>query len=239
MAPMNPEIIVYGSLLHPSELAKRGFDPERARPVKVEGYTRVFCQAPTWRKAPETACAVLTVLPSASGWLNGLLIPLPTGQRLAELENWESGYDRVEVPHHQIHSYDLRPVPDAPSRSLFRGKPEKRNDTLQPNAYYATLCINGASHWGSQFQADFIDSTRLGSGEPLRGYIDSGLSLRARPPHAEHRPLGEESHLHSPSPLKMRGPRPEQTPLAGTKLGRVGNTPCMCCTPGRRSRERS
>jgi hypothetical protein len=52
-----------------------------------------------------------------------------------------------------------------------------RHDDIQPIPTYVNTCLQGAQGWGSEFYADFLETTYVNSGEPLAEY----LGVQSRP----------------------------------------------------------
>ena len=82
-------VFVYGSLLSPRELRKKGIDPSRCRPAVLPGYRIVFdkdskrrCAAANLERCQSEACEAIGVVCEADE------------KALNELDEREKGYDR-------------------------------------------------------------------------------------------------------------------------------------------------
>lgn len=166
-------VLAYGSLMHPAELARHfttGADhtPERI-PVRVRGFSRGYCQAPSWRDGDGDRRGVLTVTPSDDGWINAILICGCDAELLTSLDARERGYERCAVPAAAIQPCAGSALPDALSEIvIYVGRSELRNEALLPNPTYRALCITAAAQWGDTFLQDFLATTH-GSGSSREG----------------------------------------------------------------------
>lgn len=166
-------LLAYGSLMHPDELA-RHFAAEPARmpehiPVRVRGFSRGFCQEPSWREGAGDRRGVLTVTPSDDGWINAILVCGCDADLLASLDERERGYVRCAVPVSAIEPCAGDVLPDALRDAvMYVGRDELRNDALLPNPAYRALCMTAAAQWGDAFLRDFLATTQ-GSGPSREG----------------------------------------------------------------------
>lgn len=157
-------ILAYGSLMHPAEFARHfAGEPDRAPeriPVRVSGFSRGYCQEPSWRDADGDRRGVLTVTPSADGWINAILICGCDSDMLTSLDARERGYDRCVVAPTAIEPCAGGVLPDALREVvIYVGRSELRNEALLPNPTYRALCITAAAQWGDAFLEEFLAST--------------------------------------------------------------------------------
>ncbi len=165
---MDTSIIAYGSLLNPSEQAKRYF--RNAIPVKVCGYRRIFNQEPSWRKNQGKEIAVLNIEISTHDWFNAIVLPQIPRFHLNSLKTRERGYHLISVPSSSIQAY-TKPLINHWKYSTFIGKAEKLNSHLDPNLEYLEVCLKGAWLWGRVFFEDFLSTTYLGNGSLIKDNV--------------------------------------------------------------------
>ena len=163
-------LVVYGSLIDKSELTKGGFPLDSTRPVVLRGFGRVFCQEPSWRPDRGEQRAVLNVISAEHHWLNALLISGLDDRFLADVDEREKGYDRIEVTPSCLRDY--HPLSTKP-RNIYThaGKEHKQSDSILPNASYLSICLEGAKQRGQDFYNEFLDSTFVKDGILLRTYL--------------------------------------------------------------------
>lgn len=149
--------IVYGSLLHPKELAKHHISLEDIAYVKVQHLRRIFNQEPTWRKINSIHRAVLNVEFEQDAWFNALLIKNLTVSHLEELDIRETGYERVNIPNGNVKLYNSGEI--IKNCVLYKGKPEFQNNKLQPHKEYFSLCDEGAKSHFEEFYLDYRKTT--------------------------------------------------------------------------------
>ena len=164
MSTPSKHLIVYGSLLHPDELAKHAITPERVTPVIVSGWRRVFDQEPSWRPSDSDHRAVMNILRDDDHWFNALLIRDLTPEHIRDLDERERGYDRVALPDGSVTAYTGEVIPDC---IVYAGKPEKRNDRIYPNPDYFELCREGAQSHFEAFYRDYLETTYAFDGESI------------------------------------------------------------------------
>lgn len=164
-------LLVYGSLMHPKELARHRLSENAAVPVRVRGYRRSFCQEPSWRVGSAGERGVLTVHPSEDAWFNGVMVCGLDTAVFESLDERERGYGRIHVPASRLALY---PGAEDPPRCrnlyLYTGRSEKYNASLLPNSAYLALCTEAASRWGTDFLDDFLSTTFIQGRTPLRSY---------------------------------------------------------------------
>lgn len=180
-------LLVYGSLMHPAELALHLPGDAALVPVRVNGYRRSFCQEPAWRAGLDRERGVLTVRASQQDWFNGVLVCGPDDAALARLDHRERGYDRVGLATSQLTVYapythgGLAPVARSAESAraavegvsdvaIYVGHADRYNHALLPNADYAELCTAAAEYWGDAFLSDFLATTFI-AGSPLRSRL--------------------------------------------------------------------
>ncbi|MEO0771033.1 MAG: gamma-glutamylcyclotransferase family protein [Cyanobacteria bacterium J06649_4] len=174
-------IIVYGSLLNQAQLCRATRLSSSAIPVFVKGYRRLFNQEPSWRKGDNKHRAVLNIIRSEKDDFNGLLVRVRADSDFHQLDERERGYDRIEVSYSQLESLMATPslIESGPIYT-YRGKPEKQNDDILPNASYLELCLRGAQSWGEEswgedFYEQFLQTTYVGR-LPLKAFLQENLS---------------------------------------------------------------
>lgn len=166
-------LITYGSLLAPAEI-NVVFDRDAitVRPVRVEGYARLFNKpvAPHLRDPREgDGRGVLNLRPRKEAWFNGLLVS-PVHESSADRYAFrEQEYDLEEIPPSALSFYGVKPPAgiglEAIYTCLLTGD-AALDDGLDPVADYLELCREGARHWGEEFYEDFLVTT-LVDGTPL------------------------------------------------------------------------
>lgn len=154
--------------MHPAELARHftaGPVRELERiPVRVHGFSRGYCQEPSWRDGNADQRGVLTVTPSDDGWINAVLICDCDSDVLASLDERERGYVRSVVSVSAIEPCAGGVLPDAlRDVVIYIGRDVLRNEELLPSPGYRALCITAAAQWGDAFLQDFLATTQ-GSG---------------------------------------------------------------------------
>lgn len=174
-------VIVYGSILDPDDLAEL-FDniQERAIPIMISGFTRVFNQEASWRETKGDQMAVLNVIRADEGQFNGVLVTDLSRAEFQEFRKRERGYRLVEVESHEINSYDSANIeaevvsnrPDIETQDLILTTTgTKTRSDISPINSYVKLCRDGAKQWGEEFLQDFLETTKLNSGISLNTYI--------------------------------------------------------------------
>ncbi|WP_149498521.1 gamma-glutamylcyclotransferase family protein [Roseiconus lacunae] len=174
-------LVVYGSLMCPSQLAELSIDSFLSEAVVVDGFRRSFHQEPSWRRVDDDLekaghRGVLRVDRSQVGdRFNAIMVPIADPHAWQVLDHRERGYDRVEVQPAQVslfeHSAAQGGTTDAPARGavwIYVGKPSKFNPQLRPNPSYAEICRRAASAWGERFLDRFLATTFVG-GQALSG----------------------------------------------------------------------
>ena len=167
-------MLVYGSLMHPAELAGHCAHTESVS-VRVRGYRRSFSQEPSWRAGDGIRRGVLTVRRSERDWFNGILIRGSDVAAIRSIDRRERGYTRVMVPVRDVVPYARREegvLHALDEIGLYIGRDDKRNDELLPNPAYLNLCIEAATLWGSEFSSDFLHTTHVGD-RTLAAFIAS------------------------------------------------------------------
>ena len=149
-------LIVYGSLLNPKELEKHNISLDRVKFVKVQGYKRVFNQEPSWRKVSSNKRAVLNIQSSKDSWFNAIAITDLEKEYFVELDEREKGYDRIHIPNGDVKTYSGDVLQDC---IVYKGKPEKQNNDIEPNSDYFKICLEGAKSHFDQFYYDYISTT--------------------------------------------------------------------------------
>jgi cation transport regulator ChaC len=159
-------LLVYGSLMHPDELARHPTLDPTGVPVRLRGFQRSFCQEPSWRECRGRHRGVLTVRRSADHWLNALLVRVADPAALRSLDDRERGYARVRVSAADVVPY-ARTVDATHEIGVYVGRAGNRNDSLLPNRDYLLLCTAAATTHGDVFLHDFLATTFVGD-VPLR-----------------------------------------------------------------------
>jgi hypothetical protein len=173
-------VIVYGSFLHPDDLAEL-FDDVQSRvvPVEVRDFDRRFNQEASWRETDGDRKAVLNVTPASDEWFNGILVADLSREEFREFRERERGYRLIEVDSDAIERYDRSAIetdrtvngPDIESQDLVLTTTGlKTRDSIDPIDSYVDLCYDGASQWGVEFLQDFLRTTKLTTGEALKSY---------------------------------------------------------------------
>ncbi len=190
-------LLVYGSLMHPAELAAHLGRDHAVVPVRVRGFRRSFEQEPSWRKGGDDGRGVLTVRRSPEHWLNAVLTRGFSDSELASLDHRERGYTREPVPASAVEPYatgDPAATGDAGSPAnggsvmgrfedeeivVYVGGESLRNEGLRPNPAYLELCVEAARRLGPEFLDDFLATTFVGStalgGEPTERWRSEPL----------------------------------------------------------------
>lgn len=165
----------YGSLLSPEaidDILSGGV--ERAFPVKVQGFRRLFNQEASWRESMETRQAVLNAVRYDQYELNAVLLSDLSRSEYRELRERESGYRMLEVRQRSITPYDASDEDRLADHDLVLiSTGTKVNEDIRPIPDYIELCLDGALAWGDQFYQDFIETTEIQEGEPLDGYLET------------------------------------------------------------------
>lgn len=168
-------LLVYGSLMHPDELAPHVARDRRVVPVRAQGFRRSFEQEPSWRKGEVGKRGVLTVRPSPGHWINGVVVQGYDARDLRSLDQRERGYTRESVPVTAVEPYpplrETGPASDRLSAStpiddeiaIYVGRNELLNPDLLPNPAYLELCVEAARRLGAEFLDDFLATTFVGS----------------------------------------------------------------------------
>lgn len=134
-------IIVYGSLLNPEQLHQQSHLFARAYPVFVKGYRRVFNQEPSWREGDDKHRAVLNVMKSDQDGFNGLLVRLQDGSDLHQLDERESGYNRIAISQSQL-------APFAPMSDMGKSDTSKSEPVIArgrfPDGVFSEVILSEA-----------------------------------------------------------------------------------------------
>ena len=163
-------LLVYGSLVNPMEIADQDLGLNQAIPVRVNTYRRIFNQTPSWRVGHGDRIGVLNVERSSQHWINAVCLCLED-RGLPHLEARERGYSKHVVPSECIASYPGYHMPSDVDFHVFVGNEEYNDSKILPNSEYLDLCMRGAVTWGNEFYDEFVATTYLASGTPLRQYI--------------------------------------------------------------------
>jgi len=162
-------VIVYGSLLAPTELDELFGDlGGRVWPIRLRGFERICNQAASWRPTDADQRAVLNVVRNTESWCNALVI---TGLRRVEFETFrarERGYRLTEVDPDQIDPYapddfdapidaTMPPLDEQDLTLVTTGT--KVDHDIAPIPSYCRQCLDGASQWGETFLAEFKTTT--------------------------------------------------------------------------------
>jgi hypothetical protein len=149
-------LIVYGSLLNPKELAKQNIKITNVEFVKVQGFRRIFNQEPSWRKVDSINRAVMNVQINKDAWFNALAIKNLTKEHIEDLDNREKGYDRVDIKNGDVTTYSGIVLENC---IVYSGKKGKQNSEIFPNKDYFKICLDGAKSYFKDFYQDYISST--------------------------------------------------------------------------------
>lgn len=158
-------ILAYGSLINPDELSQNVTD---LIPVTLCGYRRVFNQTPSWRRGEGNKIGVLNVERDEAHTINAVCLCLKETQRL---DIRERGYHKARIATGQITCYPGHTLPEAIECYLFVGKAAMQSDEILPNHEYLKICMAGARAWGERFYREFVKTTYLADGRPLREYL--------------------------------------------------------------------
>lgn len=159
----------YGSLIHPNETNRHAFEVKKRICVKILGYKRVFNQAVTFRKTDGKKAAVLNVEKSENSWINGVLLGGFSKKYHGEIDERESGYNRVKIPKNSIIRYDNRPIKS--DAYIYIGKVGGQNSEILPIDDYLALCMEGSKSFGKDFYNDFLVTTFVNGGIRLDEYV--------------------------------------------------------------------
>ena len=159
-------VIGYGSLIQPSELRELAPEtPERAIPVRIEGFRRVFDQRTSRRTDDDVECAVANVVRSQESWANGVLIPDVTRAEFEEFRERERWYRLVEVPPGDIDPYDQADASRIEAQDVVLTTTGLETDgAIEPIPEYVDACLEGAAEWGETFREDFLETTETNTG---------------------------------------------------------------------------
>lgn len=166
-------VIGYGSLLQPSELRKLAPEtPERAKPVKIEGFRRVFDQRTSRRTDDDIECAVVNAVRSPGFWMNGVLLPDVTRAEFEEFRERERWYRLVEVSPGDIEPYDQADASLIEAQDVVLTTTGLETDAaIEPIPEYVNACLEGAAEWGETFRDDFLETTETNTGN-LTDYLE-------------------------------------------------------------------
>ena len=169
-------ILVYGSLLDPAELDTFLSDRAgRVWPVRLQGFERICNQVASWRPTEADQQAVLNVVRNEGSWCNALAV---TDLRRTEFQAFterERGYRLLEVDTDCIDPYasgevdadgERQPPLDEQDLLLVTTGTNVAHD-IAPIPGYLGECLDGASHWGERFRADFEATTAANPGTDL------------------------------------------------------------------------
>lgn len=170
-------VLVYGSLLAPTELDKL-FDDLAGRvwPVRLRGFERVCNQAASWRPTAADEQAVLNVVRDSESWCNALIVTELEQPEFEGFKDRERGYRLVGVDADRIDPYAPSDV-DAPIDTTKPALAEqdltlvttgtKVAHDIAPIPSYLRECLDGASQWGGTFLAEFKATTTANPGSEL------------------------------------------------------------------------
>jgi hypothetical protein len=114
---------------------------------------------------------VLNIIGSEQHWLNALLISGLNDRGLADVDEREKGYNRIEVVPSCVRGY-LLPATTPQNIHTHVGKAEKQSASILPNASYLSICLEGARQRGEDFYNEFLDSTFVKDDILLREYVE-------------------------------------------------------------------
>jgi hypothetical protein len=167
-------VLGYGSILSPDDiddLAPGG--TEAAIPVRVSGFARRFNQEASWRDTDGRERAVLNVEPEAEAWFNAVLLPDLDRESYATFRERERGYRLVEVEADELEPYDPEDGDRTDAIDIVLVAVGERTATdIDPIPEYVDICLEGAAHWGAEFEAEFLGTTETAAGVPLSEYLD-------------------------------------------------------------------
>jgi cation transport regulator ChaC len=149
-------LIVYGSLLNPKELAKQNVDINNIEFVKVQGFRRIFNQEPSWRKVNSINRAVMNIQKDKNSWFNGIAIKGLTKEHIEDLDKRERGYNKVVIKDGDVVTYDNKVLKNC---IVYVGKEGKQNSKILPNKEYFNICLEGAKAHFEEFYQDYIKTT--------------------------------------------------------------------------------
>lgn len=166
-------VIGYGSLLQPSELRELAPEtPERAIPVRIDGFRRVLDQRTSRRTDDDVECAVANAVRSPESWTNGVLLPDLTRREFEQFRDRERWYRLVEVPSGDIDPYDRMDASRIETQDLVLTTTGlETNADIEPIPEYVDACLEGAAEWGETFREDFIETTETNTGS-LTDFIE-------------------------------------------------------------------
>lgn len=165
----------YGSLLSPEEInGMLAGGVDRAHPVTVQGFRRLFNQEASWRKSEDAEQAVLNAVRHDQYELNAVLLSDLSQEEYRELRERESGYRMVEAPSNGLTPYDSADEDQIAAHDLILiSTGTKVNSNIRPISEYIDICLDGARAWGEQFYREFIETTEIQAGEPLDDYLET------------------------------------------------------------------
>lgn len=180
--PLSIGLITYGSLLAPAEInVVFDRDAVTVRPVRVEGYARLFNKpvAPHLRDPGEAdGRGVLNLRPREGAWFNGLLVSPVHDSSADQYAFREQEYDLEEIPPSALSFYGANPPVGVGLEAIYTcllTDDAALDDGLDPVADYLELCREGARHWGDGFYEDFL-ATTLVDGTPLERVDGDGTA---------------------------------------------------------------
>lgn len=169
-------VVWYGSLLAPEEMRDVSADvPDRAVPVKVEGFRRTLDQESSWRGGDGKHRGVATVARDPDSWFNGVLVADLDRAAFERYREREEGYTLVEVRPGAIEPYDGdRADVTGDLELVLVAEGDKRREDIEPKRTYRDLCLAGARHWGEEFYDDFLATTEGTSSRKTNKKGDDG-----------------------------------------------------------------
>lgn len=155
-------VLVYGSLLDPSELEATlsAETVAEAIPVEVHGYRRSFNKVSAHREGENGEKAILNTEPDPDAWCNAVLVPDVPDDEYERYRQREYRYEMVDVPATDVAAYDgyeQERVAALDERLIATS--EGSLDDPSPIPYYVAMCVDGAREWGEDFLADFVVTT--------------------------------------------------------------------------------
>jgi len=173
-------VIVYGSLLAPSELADLLDDPAgRIWPIRLRGFERLCNQTASWRGTDAGQRGVLNVVRTDGAWCNGLLVTDLDRDEFTAFKDRERGYRLLEVAPEDVDPYPPDVV-DAPLETtrppledqdlLLVTTGTKVDHDIAPIPSYLETCLDGASQWGETFLSEFTTTTATNVDADLTSY---------------------------------------------------------------------
>lgn len=164
-------VLGYGSILNPEELSFLDGGRDRATPVRVEGFRRVFNQEASWRDAADEKRAVLNVTRDGDARCNAVLLSDLARDEYADYRERERGYRLVEVETDAISAYGAADADVDGLDLVLIAVGEKADAGIEPIPSYLDVCLSGAREWGTEFEREFVETTETADGTPLAEYL--------------------------------------------------------------------